>query len=191
MAPVTPTPAPHSNGEEAWNEAYDRLVNFLHTFELGDHAYISQVALDILHQARDAHRQDPSRAPTTHTMEQAQKRLAEWLATNLGEEDKSPSRILATGYVALLLSQVYRTAPTSFLATPVPEELRQALRETLLVTGPDLNISSMTPRHLDYGPMLQLARQTWHRWQPKRILVAIVFWAGVYTLFYWWLSQHL
>ena len=60
----------------------------------------------------------PSREPITRTMEQAQKRLAEWLATNLGEENKSPSHILATGYIALLLSQVYRTAPTSFLATP-------------------------------------------------------------------------
>jgi len=182
--------AAHSH-EQAWNDAYDRLVNFLHTFELGSHAHVAQVALDILHQAQDAHRQDTSRAPISRTMEQAQKRLAEWLATNLGEEDKSPSHILATGYIALLLSQVYRTAPTSFLATPLPEELRQALRETLLVTGPDLNVSSMTPRPLDYGPMLQFARQTWHRWQPKEIIVALLFWGAVYTFFYWWLSQLL
>jgi len=184
MEPINPGST--LNEQAAWNEAYDRLVNFLHTFEVGDHAYISQVAVDLLRQAQEAHRRDPSRA-----MEQAQKRLADWLATNLGEEDRSPSHILATGYVALLLSQVYRTAPTSFLATPLPEELRQALRETLLVTGPDLNISSMTPRHLDYGPMLQFARQTWHRWEPRELIVALLFWACVYTFFYWWLSQIL
>ena len=40
---------------------------------------------------------------------------------------------------------------------PTGEELRQALHESLVVTGPDLNVSSMTPRHLDYGPMLDLA----------------------------------
>jgi hypothetical protein len=176
---------------EAWNEAYDRLVNFLHTFALGDHAYVSQLALSLLHQAQDIHRQDTSRDPVTLTMEQAQKRLADWLATNLEEEDTSPSHILATGYVALLLSQAYRTAPTSFLASPLPEELRHALRETLLVTGPDLHVSSMTPRHLDYGPMLQFARQTWHRWDAKEFAIALVFWAGVYTVFYWWLSQLL
>jgi hypothetical protein len=124
-------------------------------------------------------------------MAQAQKRLADWLAANLGEAHRSPSHVLATGYIALLLSQVYRTAPTSFLANPLPEELRQALRETLLVTGPDLNISSMTPRHLDYGPMLQIARQTWHRWDAKELVIALLFWAGVYTVFYWWLSQRL
>ena len=69
--------------------------------------------------------------------------------------------------------------------------MRQALRETLLVTGPDLNVSSMTPRHLDYGPMLQFARQTWHLWNAKEFFIALVFWAGIYCVFYWWLSQTL
>ena len=177
--------------QEAWNEAYDRLVNFLNTFALSDHAHVSQLALNLLHQARDLHRRDSSRAPVTQTMAHAQKRLADWLAANLGEEHKSPSHVLATGYIALLLSQVHQTAPTSVLASPLPEELRQALRETLLVTGPDLNISSMTPRHLDYGPMLQIARQTWHRWDAKELIIALLFWTGVYTVFYWWLSQRL
>jgi hypothetical protein len=158
---------------------------------LGDHAYVSQLAVEIVHQARDLHLQDPRRIPSVITMELAQKRLVDWLATNLGDENKSPSHILATGYIALILSQTYRTAPTSFLANPLPEELRQALRETLLVTGPDLNVSSMTPRHLDFGPMLQFARQTWHRWNFQEVAVAILFWIGVYLVFYWWLSQTL
>jgi hypothetical protein len=177
--------------EEPWNEAYDRLESFLKTFELADHAYVSQLAVDIFRQARDRHHEDPSRNPTALTIEQAQKRLANWLATNLDGQNKSPADTLPAGTIALLLSQVYQTAPTAFLANPVPEELRQALRETLLVTGPDLNVSSMTPRHLDYGPMLQLARQTWHKWNVAEIVIAFAFWAGVYSLFYWWLSQSL
>ncbi len=189
MEPIISTPG--SQDQQGWNEAHDRLLNFLRTFALSDHAYVSQVALEILHQAQEIHHKDPSGDPTTQTMEQAQKRLADWLAANLNEQDKSPSHILATGYIALLLSQVYRTAPTSVLASPLPEELKQALRETLLVTGPDLNVSSMTPRHLDYGPMLQFARQTWHRFDGKELIIALLFWAGVYTVFYWWLSQLL
>jgi hypothetical protein len=182
---------PVAKEQEAWNEAYDRLLNFLRTFELADHAHVSQTALKLFQDAKVAHRQDPTRDPVTHTMEQAQHHLAEWLAINLGAENRVPSHILSTGYIALLLSQVYRTAPRSFLANPLPEELRQALRETLIVAGPDLQVSSMTPRHLDFGPMLQLARQTWHRWNTKELLIALVFWAGVYTVFYWWLSQLL
>jgi hypothetical protein len=46
----------------------------------------------------------------------------------------------------------------------------------------------MTPRHLDYGPMLDLARQTWHRWDARRFFVALALWACIYTLLYLWLS---
>jgi hypothetical protein len=176
---------------EAWNEAYDRLVNFLLTFQIADHAHVSQTAVELFRDAQQAHRDDPSRDPASRTMEQAHQHLAEWLAVNLGEADRTPSHILSTGYIALLLSQVYRTAPTSFLENPLPEELRQALRETLVVAGPDLNVSSMTPRHLDFGPMLQIARQTWHLFDAKELIIALIFWAGVYTVFYWWLSQIL
>jgi hypothetical protein len=186
MAPIT---SPQPQDREAWNEAYDRLENYLRTFELGDHAYVSQLANDIFRQAKERRHETPSCEPTEITIELAQKRLADWLAANLGAENRSTSQILATGAIAILLSKVYRTAPDFFLANPVPEELRQALRETLVVTGPDFNISSMTPRHLDYGPMLQFARQTWHRWDVKELAIAILFWAGVYTVFYWWLSS--
>ena len=174
---------------EAWNEAYDRLVNFLRAFHLSDHAYVTKTALDLFQDAQKAHRADPSRDPATHTMEQAHQHLTEWLATNLGDQDRRPSHILSSGYIALLLSQVYRTAPTSFLENPLPEELRQALRESLIVTGPDLNVSSMSPRHLDFGPMLQIARQTWHRLDAKELLIAILFWGLIYAVAYWWLSQ--
>ena len=190
MAPMTPAPLPATD-QEAWNEAYDRLLSFLNTFALGDHAYVSKLALEFIGQARDLHRADPSRDPTIQTMEHAQKRLADWLATNLEEKDQSAAHILATGYIALLLSRLYRNAPDSFLVSPLPDDLRQSLRQTLLVTGPDLNVSSMTPRHLDYGPMLQFARQTWHRWDAREFFIALLFWGGVYTVFYWWLSQLL
>ena len=177
--------------DEAWNQAYDRLLNFLRTFQLGEHAHVSELALTIFRQAKDLHRQDPSRDPTVVTLGLAQENLAHWLATNLDQENKSPSYVLPTGYIAVLLSRVNRTAPATFLDGPLPEELRQALRETLIVTGPGLNVSSMTPRHLDFGPMLQFAQQTWHRWDTKELLIAILFWAGVYTVFYLWLSQLL
>ena len=190
MASINEAPVTLAD-DRAWNDAYDRLESFLKTFELGDHAYVSKLALDLIGQAKEKHRGEPSRDPTAVTLELAQKRLADWLATNLGQPGDASSHILATGYIAILLSQVYRTAPRSLLANPVPEELRQALRETLLVTGPDLNVSSMTPRRLDYGPMLQFARQTWHRWDTKEFFIALLFWAAIYTIFYWWLSQML
>jgi hypothetical protein len=187
---MTPTPSSMKD-QDAWNEAYDRLLGFLNTFALGDHASASRLALELFGEAKELHLKNPSRDPTAQTMEHAQKRLADWLSTNLQEEDSSDSHILATGYIALLLSRLHLTTPDAFLASPLPEDLKQSLRQTLIVTGPDLNVSSMTPRHLDYGPMLQFARQTWHRWEAKEFFIALLFWSGVYTVFYWWLSQLL
>lgn len=175
----------------AWNEAYDRLQKYLDGFMLHDHPEVSRLALKILDQAHELHRQNPSRHPTTIVMEQTQKAMVDWLAANLEATDRSPAQIYSTGGVALLLSRTAETEPAAFLASPLPENLRQAIRETLLVTGPDLNVSSMTPRHLDYGPMLDLAKRTWHRWNGRAILIAMLFWVGVYIVAYWWLSDLL
>jgi hypothetical protein len=124
-------------------------------------------------------------------MVEAKKLVEEWFASNLELHNQPPSQLFASGYVALFLSQAFRTAPKTFLTSPLPENVRESMRRTLVVTGPDLKISSMTPRHIDYGPMLNLARNTWHRWNSREFIVALLFWTTVYFIFYWWLSEAL
>jgi len=183
----------HTAADEqaAWNQAHDRLRDFLNAFALGDHAQISRVTLKLLDEAREQHRRDASLDPVSLAMAQAQKLAQEWFAANLEMRDQPPAELLASGCVALLLSRAFRTAPETFLTAPLPQNLKESMHQTLLVTGPDLKISSMTPRHLDYGPMLDLARRTWHRWNLREIIIALIFWAGVYFVFYWWLSEAL
>ncbi|HUB66490.1 MAG TPA: hypothetical protein VL981_03280 [Candidatus Methylacidiphilales bacterium] len=175
----------------AWNQAHDRVRDFLNAFVPGDHAQVSRLTLQLLDQAREQHRRDPSVPPVSLAVAQAQKLVAEWLVSNLNLEDQPPSRLFASGYVAVLLSQAFRTAPETFLVSPLPANLKESMRETLLITGPDLKISSMTPRHIDYGPMLDLAQRTWHCWNAREITVALLFWSCVYFVFYWWLSGTL
>ena len=178
--------------QQAWNEAYDRLTHFLAGFGVDDPAHIARVGTGPDRRGPATTPDDAIVAiPTRLTLELAQKRVTDWLAASLNGPDQTPSEIFAHGSMALLLSRVFQTSPGSFLAMPLPEELRQALQETMLVAGPTLNISRMTPRHLDYGPMLNLARQTWHRWDAQEVIVAIVFWAAVYVIFYFWLSAIL
>jgi len=191
MASIDSFPINSGGDQGVWNEAYERVRNFLETFALGDHTQAPRLALKLVDRAKEIHRDDPSRHPTTLTMEQAHHLMAEWLAANLETSDRPASQIFASGYMALLLGQSLRITPDAFMVTPLSPPVRQALRESLLVTGPDLEISSMTPRSFDYGPMLDLARQTWHKWDAKAIAVAIAFWIGVYFIFYWWLSDFL
>ena len=172
---------------QAWNRAYDRLVHFLNTFALGDHIHVSRLALELLDQARELQQKNPERDPTVVTMAETRRLLTQWLADNLREKD-DPARIMTTGCIALLLSRLYQVAPATFLQSPLPDPVRESLQRPLLTTGPDLSVSSMTPRHLDYGPMLGLARQTWHRWDAKTFFIALLFWAAVYTALYLWLS---
>jgi len=185
------TPSPPPNEQASWNEAYERLRHFLESFALGDRTQIPRIALHILEEARTMHRHDPSCPPVSITMEQAQKRIDEWFKFNLEVEEKSPSQLLSAGYLALLFSPSLREDPQAFLQHPLPEHLHREMSETLLVTGPDLNVSSMTPRHLDYGPMEDLARTTWQRFNLQELIIAILFWTGVYFAFYWWLSELL
>lgn len=180
-----------SEASPAWNQAHDRLRHFFETFALGDNAQVSRLTLHVLDTTRELHRQNPSLHPTTLAMEQAQKLVGDWLATHLESQNRPSSHIFASGYMALFLSRMFQKAPTVFLTSELSENLRQEMRQTLLVTGPDLQISSMTPRHLDYGPMRDLARQTWHRWNSREILVALLFWAGIYFVLYWCLSDLL
>ena len=180
-----------SDEQAVWNQAHDRLRDFLNSFALGDHAQISRLTLKLLDQAREQHRQDPTLAPVSIALAQAQKQTEEWFASNLEINSPLPSELLASGNLALLLSRAFRTAPETFLTAPLPEKLKESIHQALLVTGPDLQISSMTPRAIDYGPMLDLARTTWHRWNPREVITALLFWAGVYFVFYWWLSGAL
>ena len=45
--------------QAAWNQAHDRLQDFLNTFALGDHAQVSRLTVILLNEARELHRQDP------------------------------------------------------------------------------------------------------------------------------------
>ena len=181
------TPAETSS----WNEAHERLREYLETFAISDHVHLERLILQLLDEARELHRANAAQSPTAITLRHAQARLARWLAGTLtGEASPSP-QALTTGTVALLLSRLAQTQPETFLSDALPMEARESLRRTLLVTGPDLTVSSMTPRHLDYGPMLDLARQTWHRWDAKSFAAAVLFWLGVYLICYWCLSEYL
>jgi hypothetical protein len=175
----------------AWNEAHERLRRYLKTFALADRVLMERLTLRLLDQAQELHRANPDQNPTTLTLRHAQAELARWLAATLtGEPNPSP-QALASGTIALLLSRVAQEQPGAFLGGELPQETRETLRRTLVVTGPDLTISSMTPRHLDYGPLLDLARQTWHRWDARTFLTAVLFWLGVYAIGYWFLTDYL
>ena len=176
---------------EAWNHAHERLRLYLDTFNVGDQVWVERLALRLLDQARELQKAHPTIDPTTTTLRHAQAELGRWLSVTLTGSGEPTQHALTTGAVALLLSRLAQEQPQFFLGSELPLPARDSLRHTLLVTGPDLTVSSMTPRHLDYGPMLDFARQTWHRYDTKSFGTALLFWCAVYGICYWFLSEYL
>jgi len=186
-----PTRSAQTEERLAWNQAHDRTFHFLNAFAIEDRSHLFRMVLDLLKQAREKQRQNPEIDPTSLAIGLTRQEIASWLAANLGESEDSPSEVLRKGYVALLLSPMFRGDSSIFLRSQLPPDFQSSLRHALLVTGPDLDVSSMTPRPLDYGPMLGLARETWHRWDKKTVVTALLLWSGIYLVLYEWLSQFL
>jgi len=187
----TPATTDQERERLAWNQAHDRVLHFLETFGIEDRSRLFRLVLALLDEAKERRRTNPELDPTALAAGLTGEEIARWLAANLGEAEGGAEEVLRRGYVALLLSPRFRGDRSAFLEAGLPPEFRQSLRHALLVTGPDLDVSSMTPRPIDYGPMLGLARETWHRWDKKTVVTALLLWGGIYLVLYEWLSRYL
>ncbi|HEY8966311.1 MAG TPA: hypothetical protein VIM58_07705 [Candidatus Methylacidiphilales bacterium] len=178
--------APAPSDPEAWNRAHARVLAYLGAFGLADRLRTARLALEIVDEAKA---RPPGASPTEAAMGIARERVARWLSGNLGGEGTDAA--YAEGCLALLLSGVPETAPEAFLVPDPGESVRTALRTPLVVVGPDLEVSSMTPRRIDYGPIQNLAHQTWQRWDPKEVAAALLLWASVFFVLHHWIPLWL
>jgi len=81
--------------------------------------------------------------------------VTEWFAEVLQEPPTNRDHMLSTrGRLALLLADMPGKWQDQFLRPgPWPEEFVKAMREAYLHAGPDFQLSQMTPRPLDLGPI--------------------------------------
>ena len=88
------------------------------------------------------------------------------------------------GRLALLLADMPGKWQEQFLRPgPWPEEFVTAMRETFFRAGPDFQLSKMTPRPLDLGPiatLTNLGRMPYFRmalvWSLFALLLVAIFW---------------
>lgn len=181
-------PQPRSGTREQWNEASRRLETWLETFEIGDEMHALRLRTVILRQAMDRHAATPGLHPTTVTQQEAIRVLENWFKEVIGRQGENPGQTLSNGLLALFLSRSGQLWPEAIGAANPPAELREAMQKSSLQLGPDLQISTMTPREIDYGPLSSLARETWQQWEWAPILRALIFWAIIYCAGYYLLT---
>lgn len=158
-----------------WDEALARLQSFLAAAEIGGAEHRARVSLKILDRAQ----QRPGEgAPVERTMKEAFAWLDEWFGQAMA--GASADGALALGLAAWRAGNVGSKWPDAVLGDPPPDELRNALTSVALRTSPDLSVSRMVPKEMDFGAMETIAQETWHQFAWAPVLRAALLWTAIF-----------
>jgi hypothetical protein len=187
MEAVTIHFAPKTGSEGEWNEAYARLADYFRSFRLHNRIRRTQLILETLRRAADAHEQDPKRTPTAHAIEQARMMLREWLGQIYEGMELTESQIEGSGRLGFHLCDGPGRWPHFFIDREnLPPDMAEAMRSAIRASGPRLQVSKMTPRPIDLGLFGDEETDETER-RPMlfvRYLMLLLFVAGVLTAVY-------
>src|ERR1035438_3977264 len=128
---------------------------------------------------------EPVHSATQLATEEMDHLVTEWFGEVLQSPPSKADQTLSTrGRLALLLADMPGKWQEQFLRPgPWPEEFTTAMREAFLRAGPDFQLSKMTPRPLDLGPITTLSnlgKMPYFRmtlvWALFALLLIVVFW---------------
>lgn len=170
---------------EEWNAAYTKVENYFHAMRVRNRVLLGQLVLRVLDRAMSRAPAEPNRSATQIAAEEMDHLVTEWFAEVLQSPATNADQTLSTrGRLALLLADMPGKWQEQFLRPgPWPEEFTTAMREAFLRAGPDFQLSKMTPRPLDLGPittLTSLGRMPYFRmilvWTLFALLLIALFW---------------
>lgn len=177
-------PASAPADRAAWDEAYRRLTRFLGAYRIGDLAHQHGLIGAIFTEAKRRHAGDSSRPPVTVTLEIALEKVDTWFGQRLGLESAlPPERRVSGGTVALLLCDGAQRWPEGFLSDAPPLDLIDRLRSASVKAGPDLSISRMVAREMDYGAF-ETAHETFRSFAWGPVARAFLLWSAIWIAAY-------
>ena len=170
---------------EEWNAAYIKVENYFHALRVRNKVLLGQLVLRVLDRAMRRAPAEPDRSATQIAAEEMDHLVTEWFSEVLQVSPTNTDQTLSTrGRLALLLADMPGKWQDQFLRPgPWPEEFTSAMRETFFRAGPDFQLSKMTPRPLDLGPittLTNLGRLPYFRmalaWTLFALLLVAIFW---------------
>ncbi len=143
---------------EEWNDAYAKVESYFNALRIRNRPLLGQLCLRVLERAQKRAPAETGRTATQLVAEEMDHIVTEWFAEVLQVPPTNADQMLSTrGRLALLLADMPGKWQDQFLRPgPWPEEFTEAMRETFLRAGPDFQLSKMTPRPLDLGPLTSL-----------------------------------
>jgi len=164
---------------DEWNAAYAKVESYFHSLRVGNKVLLGQLVALVIERAMRRAKAAPERSASELAAEEMDHVVTEWFAQVLQEPPTNRDHMLSTrGRLALLLADMPGRWQDQFLRPgPWPEEFVKAMRAAYLRAGPDFQLSQMTPRPLDLGPIAKLNTIAKVRFS-KMMLVWLAF-AGV------------
>jgi hypothetical protein len=175
---------------EEWNAAYVKVENYFHALRIRNKPLLGQLVLRVLEQAQKRAPLELQRSATELAVEEMERLVTSWFAEVLQTSPTNADQMLSTrGRLALLLADMPGKWQDQFLRPgPWPEEFVGGMRETFLLAGPDFQLSKMTPRPLDLGPittLTNLGKYPYVRMAAVWLLFALL----LIALF--WITHHI
>lgn len=170
---------------EEWNGAYAKVESYFHALRIRNKPLLGQLVLRVLERAQRRAPAELNRSATQLAAEEMDRIVTEWFSEVLQTSPTNNDQTLSTrGRLALLLADMPGKWQDQFLRPgPWPEAFTSAMRETFFRAGPDFQLSKMTPRPLDLGPittLTNLGRLPYFRmvlvWTLFALLLVAVFW---------------
>jgi len=170
---------------EEWNAAYVKVENYFHALRIRNKPLLGQLVLRVLERAQRRAPDEPKRSATEIAAEEMDRIVTDWFAQVLQTSPVGSEQTLSTrGRLALLLADMPGKWQDQFLRPgPWPQEFVDAMRESFFRAGPDFQLSKMTPRPLDLGPITTLTnfgRMPYVRmtvvWTGFALLLIALFW---------------
>jgi hypothetical protein len=161
---VNPAILPDASGQlagrplEEWNAAYAKVESYFHALRIRNKPLLGELVLRVLERAQQRAPTEPNHSATQLAAEEMDRIVTEWFSEVLQSPATKADQTLSTrGRLALLLADMPGKWQDQFLRpSPWPAEFTSAMREAFLRAGPDFQISKMTPRPLDLGPITTL-----------------------------------
>jgi len=170
---------------EEWNAAYVKVENYFHALRIRNKPLLGQLVLRVLERAQRRAPDEPKRSATELAAEEMDRIVTDWFAQVLQTSPVGSEQTLSTrGRLALLLADMPGKWQDQFLRPgPWPQEFVDSMRESFFRAGPDFQLSKMTPRPLDLGPiatLTNLGRMPYVRmavvWTGFALLLIALFW---------------
>ena len=178
---------------EEWNDAYEKVENYLRACRVGSHLQRARLIALILQRVYDRKQADPSVSETSLpelAIVEVRERIEEWISHYLPPHADGSALKLGEGMLAIYLCDGPTRWPYAFLDSHrMPAEYAELLGARVVRPGPDLAVSSMVPRDMDLGLMPELvgsAMETFEALPVLKTLLAWLLFLGLMGFLFWY-----